>query len=122
MGSRSCLTHFSPQFLARYSGRYVAMKDFGSSIGAKVILSILSLILLYPCYLALGGVYHALTIDSPTSHEGFIGAGLVFINAGIVWIPYLIFLCVTRKDTSTKFKLICSIPFLILVCCFVVSM
>jgi hypothetical protein len=98
------------------------MKDYGTSIGARVILSLLSLILLLPCYWALGGIYYALTVESPTSHEGFIGAGLISIYAVFVWLPYLIYLYISRKDTSTKFKLVCSIPFLILVCCFLVAL
>jgi len=97
------------------------MNDYGSALGAKIILSILSFILLLPCYWALGGIYHALTIDSPTSHEGFIVAGIMSIYSVVAWLPQLIYLYVSRSHTSTQFKLICSIPFLILVCCFLVA-
>jgi len=98
------------------------MEGYGSVIGSKVILSILSIILLFPCFMAVRGIYFALTVDSPTSHEGFILAGLLAINSVIIWLPYLIYLYISRKDTSKQFKLICSIPFFILVFCFFIAL
>ena len=88
------------------------MDDYGSALGAKIILSILSVILLLPCYWALGGIYHALIVDSPSSHEGFIVAGIMSIYSVVVWLPYLIYLYISRNHTSKRFKLICTVPFL----------
>jgi high-affinity Fe2+/Pb2+ permease len=98
------------------------MDDYGSALGAKIILSIFSVILLFPCYWALGGIYHALTVDSPSSHEGFIVAALMVLYSVVVWLPYLIYLYISRRQTSAQFKLISSIPLFILVCCFVVAL
>ena len=98
------------------------MDDYGSALGSKIILSILSLILLFPCYWALGGIYHALTIDSSTSHEGFIVAGVMSIYSVIVWLPYLIYLYISRNHTSKCFKLVCSVPLFVLAVCFLVAL
>jgi hypothetical protein len=55
---------------------YVAMKDYGSALITKIILSILSLILPFPCYWELSGTYHALTGKSPTTHKYPCNSGL----------------------------------------------
>lgn len=97
------------------------MKDESKALAAKIILGLLSILLLFPCYLALSGVYFGLTDNGPYSHEGFIGAGLISFNSGIVWLPLLIFLYIARKLLSNRFTTLCLTPVFILLFCFLIA-
>ncbi|KID56538.1 hypothetical protein JF50_11375 [Pseudoalteromonas luteoviolacea] len=97
------------------------MNDRSIKLTAKVILVILCIILLIPAGFSIYGIYFALTDNGPNSHEGYIGAGLVSFWSGLIWAPYLFILYKSKSYTRKNFKLICSIPVVVLVLCFLIA-
>ncbi|WP_010382027.1 hypothetical protein [Pseudoalteromonas rubra] len=97
------------------------MDESNKVVILKIILILLILLLLFPCYLAMYGIFFALTDGGPHSHEGFTGAGLIAFNSGIVWFPQLVLVYMFRNQLNNIFKLVSIAPFLVLFVCFLVS-
>lgn len=81
---------------------------------STLLVAVLALIMLFPCYIAFGGLWHFLTSDSPNRVEGLMGVGYMAMYSLAIAAPYLISVLVLRKNIAKKALVLTALPFIVM--------
>ena len=97
-------------------------EEYKDITSAKVWLSMLSLILVIPCYFCIYGVVVLLGINGPPSHEASHFIAYILLYSCLIWMPQVFVLIYNWKHLSRVFKAIFTTPIAVLLFSFLVAL